>query len=152
MKLVAAAGLPVAAGVNFLNAAPADDIPVPSDDPFEILTPAEIRYHFGEGRYVPAPCFRYFHSPPVLNGKNGLELDGGTPYLVKTVKLKGVIKQSDLLPKSAWLPNARKILIPQIRQLGFTHIHSLRLGEIPYVTSEGVYIYFPYVRGATVNL
>jgi hypothetical protein len=114
------------------------------DDPFEILSPDEIKKHFGHDRYVPAPCFRY---GCVKNGK----LDF-TPYLVKAHRLHGVLSHSQLHPKSDWIACAQKLAKEQINQLQITHIHSVRLSESTVITSCGDHIHFMVVRGAKVKL
>ena len=137
----------VSAASAALVAAPAIALtptpPLPPVDPFEILSPDEIRAWLGAYRYVDKPCFQHWY---VQDGK----LDF-TPYLIKTYNLRGVLKSTDLNPKSVWIGKAQQLAKEQIQRLGLTHLHSVRLYDIPYTTSEGSMIHFMFCRGATVQ-
>lgn len=129
----------VAAPAIALTPAPPPPPPPPAD-PFEILSPDEIKAWLGRDHYVSAPCFTHMY---VKDGK----LDS-VPYLIKTYKLRGVLKSTDLNPKSVWIGKAQQLAKEQIQRLGLTHLHSVRLWDIPFTTSEGSMIHFMFCRGA----
>jgi len=119
--------------------------PIPAD-PFEIMSPDEIKAWLGNDRYVPTPCFQIWR---VEDGK----LDY-TPYAVKTRRLTTVV-DVDLLskPRHTWIHKVHAYVKPQIERIGFTHLHSVRLSDIPtsfHPNGEHPH-YWAYVRGATVR-
>ena len=120
----------------------ADDPPEPSNDPFEIMTPAEIKAWLGDDRYVATPVFKR----------------GGASYCVKTWKLKLRVS-TDYADAVARYGNvarrlSKQMAITEITRLGLTHIHSVRFCERSVVAiPDGLpSFHCAFVRGATVKV
>jgi hypothetical protein len=128
----AAAAALVAAPAIALTPTP----PPPPADPFEILSPDEIRAWLGKDRYVSTPCFQLWR---VEDG----QLDS-TPYAVKTQKVTVAVHHSGF-PLSD--TNRKRIAEAVKRHVRFTHVYSVRFCEIP----DWAGYHLAYVRGATVR-